>query len=259
MRRREFIGLLGGGAMAWPLTAHAQQPGMSVIGFLNFASATNYAPQLAAFLKGLAEAGYVEGRNVAIEYRWAENQTDRLPALATDLVNRRVAVDRATSTPAAIAAKAATETIPVVFETGGDPIELGLVRSLNLPGDNITGVSQTNVEVVAKRLELMHELLPAERVFALLVNQTNPTLAEPATKEVQTAARALGLELHVLSTSTVGEFDAVFAKLVQLRAGGLVIGPDPLYSGHSEQLAALATRYAVQAILKIASLLRPAG
>jgi putative ABC transport system substrate-binding protein len=161
-----------------------------------------------------------------------------------------VAVIAATSTPAAIAAKAASTTIPVVFETGGDPIELGLVRSLNLPGGNITGVSQTNVEVVAKRLELMHELLPAVRVFALLVNQTNPTLAEPATKEVQTAARALGLELHVLSTSTVGEFDAVFAKLVQLRAGGLVIGPDPLYSGHSGQLAALATRYAVPAIFE---------
>jgi len=249
MRRREFITLIGGAA-AWPLMARAQQPAMPVVGFLNFASAANYAPQVASFLNGLAEPGYVEGRNVAIEYRWAEHQTDRLPALAADLVHRRVSVIAATSTPAALAAKEATTTTPVVFETGGDPIELGLVRSLNLPGGNITGVSQTNVEVVAKRLELMHELLPAVRLFALLVNETNPTLAEPATKEVQTAARALGLELHVLSTSAEGEFDAVFAKLSQLRAGGLVIGPDPLYTSHSEQLAVLATRYAVPAIFE---------
>jgi putative ABC transport system substrate-binding protein len=249
MKRREFITLVGSAA-AWPLAAHAEQPGMPAIGFLNFASAANYQTQLAAFLKGLAESGYVEGRNVAIEYRWAEHQTDRLPALAADLVHRQVTVIAATSTPAAIAAKAATTTIPVVFETGGDPIQLGLVQSLNRPGGNITGVSQTNVEIVAKRLELMHELLPTVRVFALLVNQANSALAEPVTKEVQTAARALGVELYVLSASTVDELDAAFTKLIQSQAGGLVIGPDPLYTSESEQLAALATRYAVPAIFE---------
>ena len=156
----------------------------------------------------------------------------------------------ATSTPAAIAAKEATTTIPVVFETGGDPIQLGLVRSLNRPGGNVTGVSQTNVEMVSKRLELMHELLPAVRVFALLVNPTNPALAEPATKEVQAAARALGLELHVLNASTQADFDSAFAKVIQSRAGGLVIGPDPLFTSHNEQLAALATRYSVPAMFE---------
>ena len=249
MRRREFITLLGATA-TWPLSARAQGPGMPVVRFLNFASAKSYAPLSAAFLKGLGETGYAEGRNIAIEYRWAEHQTDRLPALVADLVHRQVAVIAATSTPAAIAAKRATTTIPIVFETGGDPIQLGLVRSLNRPGGNVTGVSQTNVEIVAKRLELMHELLPAARVFGLLVNPANPALADPATKEVQAAARALGLELHVLNASTEGEFDAAFVRLIQLRAGGLVIGPDPLYIAHSEQLAVLATRHAVPAIFE---------
>jgi putative ABC transport system substrate-binding protein len=223
---------------------------MPVIGFLNFASPQSYARQASAFLKGLGETGYVDGRNVVIEYRWAEGRSDRLPAMAANLVHRQVAVIAATSTPAALAAKAATTTIPIVFETGGDPIELGLVRSLNRPEGNLTGVSQTNLEMVAKRLELMHELLPAVRVFALLVNPANPALAEPATKEVQAAARALGLELHVLNTSTEGEFDGAFSKLIQLRAGGLVIGPDPLFSSHSEELGALATRHGVPAMFE---------
>ena len=249
MTRREFITLLVATA-TWPLSARAQQPTMPVIGFLNFASPQSYARQASAFLKGLSEAGYVDGRNVVIEYRWAEGRSDRLPAMAADLVHRQVAVIAATSTPAALAAKAATTTIPIVFETGGDPIELGLVRSLNRPDGNVTGVSQTNVEMVAKRLELMHELLPAVRVFALLVNPANPALAEPATKEVQAAARALGLELHVLNASTEGEFDGAFAKLIQLRAGGLVIGPDPLFTSHSEELGALATRHGVPAIFE---------
>ena len=249
MRRREFITLLGATA-TWPLSARAQQPTMPVIGFLNFASPQSYARQASAFLKGLSETGYVDGRNVVIEYRWAEGRGDRLPAMAADLVHRQVAVIAATSTPAALAAKAATTTIPIVFETGGDPVELGLVRSLNRPDGNVTGVSQTNVEMVAKRLELMHELLPAVRVFALLVNPANPALAEPATKEVQAAARALGLELHVLNANTEGEFDGAFSKLIQLRAGGLVIGPDPLFSSHSEELGALATRHGVPAMFE---------
>jgi putative ABC transport system substrate-binding protein len=249
MRRREFLTLIGGAA-AWPLTARAQQPGMPVIGFLNAASARSYAPQLAAFLKGLGETGYVEGRNVAIEYRWAEDRSDRLPAMAADLVQKRVAVIAATSTPAALAAKAATTTIPIVFEIGSDPVRLGLVASLNRPGGNVTGVTLTNLEVTPKRLQLLHELVPTARVMALLVNPTNPALAGRNAKEVQAAARMLGLELHVVDASTERDFDAVFAKLIELRAGGLVIGGDPFLIGQSEQLAALALHHAVPAIFE---------
>ena len=224
---------------------------MPVIGFVNAASPQSYARQLSAFLKGLSEAGYVDGRNVAIEYRWAEGQSDRLPAMAADLVHRQVAVIAATTTPAALAAKAATTTIPIVFETAADPVRLGLVASLNRPGGNVTGVTQTNVEIAPKRLQLLHELVPTARVMALLVNPANPTLAETATKELQAAARTLGLELHVLNASTERDFDGVFAKLIQLRAGGLVIGPDPFFTSQSEQLAALAVRHAVPAVYEV--------
>jgi putative ABC transport system substrate-binding protein len=246
MRRREFITLLGGAA-AWPLAARAQQSAMPVIGFINAAPAQSYGPQLAAFFKGLDEKGYVDGRNVTIEYRWAEGHADRLPPMAADLVRRQVTVIAATTTPAALAAKAATTTIPIVFTTVGDPVQLHLVTSLNRPGGNVTGVTQLNVEIAPKRLELLHELVPTASVVALLVNSTNPN-TETNTKELQAAARTLGLELHVLNASTERDFNAVFAKLIQLRAGGLVIGADALFSSRSEQLAALALRHAVPTI-----------
>jgi putative tryptophan/tyrosine transport system substrate-binding protein len=248
MQRREFITLLGGVAATWPLTARARQPVMPVIGFVNAAFPQRYARPLSAFLKGLGEAGYVDGHNVVIEYRWAEGQNDRLPAMAADLVHREVAVIAATSTPAALAAKAATTTIPIVFETSADPVQLGLVASLNRPGGNVTGVTQLNLEIVPKRLELLHELLPTASVMALLVNPTDPGLAEPTTRGLQTAASTLGLQLRVLNASTERDFDEVFATLDQLRPGGLVIGGDALFNSLSEQLAALTVRHAVPAI-----------
>jgi putative tryptophan/tyrosine transport system substrate-binding protein len=245
--RRKFLATLGGAAAAWQLPAHAQQP---AIGFLNGASLDGYRPMVAAFRRGLQESGYVEGGNVAIEYRWADNQIDRLPALAADLVHRQVTVIAATTTPAALAAKAATTTIPIVFEMGGDPIRLGLVASLNRPGGNVTGVTNLNAEVAPKRVELLHELVPTASVIALLVNPTNPGLAEPVSRASQAAAHTLGLHLHVLNASTERDFDAVFAKLIQLRAGGLVIGPDAFFAARSEQLAALAVRHAVPAVFE---------
>jgi putative ABC transport system substrate-binding protein len=205
---------------------------------------------LSAFLKGLGETGYVDGHNVAIEYRWTEGRNDRLPVMVADLVHRQVAVIAATSTTAALAAKAATTTIPIVFEMGDDPVRLGLVASLNRPGGNVTGVTQTNVEVAPKRLQLLHELVPTASVMALLVNPADPTIAETTTKEMQAAAHTLGLQLHVLNASTERDFDAVFAKLIQLRAGGLVIGGGPFLIARQEQLAALTVRHAVPAIFQ---------
>ena len=203
---------------------------------------------MSAFLKGLGETGYVDGRYVVIEYRWAEGRNDRLPSFVTELVERKVNVIAATSTPAVIAAKAVTTTIPIVFTTADDPVRLGLVASLNRPGGNVTGATQATVEVAPKQLQLLHELVPTARVMALLVNPANPTLAESNTKELQAAVRTLGLELHVLNASTDRDFDGVFAKLIQVRAGGLVIGSDPFFSSRTEQLAALAVRHAVPAV-----------
>ena len=248
MRRREFISLIGSVAAIWPLAARAQQSAMPVVGFVNAASPKSYAPLLSAFLKGLSEAGFVDGHNVSIEYRWAEGRVDQLPAMVADLVHRRVAVIAATGTPAALAVRAATTTIPTVFETAADPVRLGLVASLNQPGANVTGVTSLLMVVGSKRLELLHELVPTARVMALLVNPANPNVAEINSKELEAAARTLGLELHVLNASTDGDFDAVFTKLPQLHAGGLVISPDPFFTSQSEQLAALTIHHAVPTI-----------
>jgi putative tryptophan/tyrosine transport system substrate-binding protein len=247
IRRREFIVTLGGVACAWPLAARAQQPAMPVIGWLGTDSREVENSEVVSFQQGLKEAGYIEGQNLAIEYRWAEGQYDRLPALAADLVRRQVTVIAASANGAALAAKAATTTVPIVFQVGFDPVQLGLVASLNRPGGNATGVTSLNTEVGPKKLELLHELVPNVAVIGLLVNPDNPT-AEIQSREAQVAARKLGLELHIVHARTERDFDAAFATLVKLRAGALVIGPDPIFRNRSRQLGALALRYAVPAI-----------
>jgi putative tryptophan/tyrosine transport system substrate-binding protein len=250
VRRREFINLLGGAAAAaWPHALRAQQPAMPVVGFLSSASPDLYAVRLRAFHQGLKEAHYVEGQNVAIEYRWAEGQNGRLPMLAAELVHRQVAVIvSAGGTPSALVAKAATATIPIVFGIGTDPVEVGLIASLNRPGGNLTGVTSLNVEVGPKRLEFVHAVVPTATIIALLVNATSPTLAEHSSRDLQAAVRTLGLQLHVLHASTEREIETAFATLVKMRAGALVIGPDTFFTARSKQLAALTVRHAVPAI-----------
>jgi len=247
MKRREFITLLGSAA-AWPLAARAQQASVPVIGFLNGASPDGYAPSVAAFRQGLNEAGYVDGQNATIEYRWADGHYDRLPALAADLVQQKVTVIAATSTPAALAAKTATSTVPIVFTTGSDPIKLGLVASLSRPGGNVTGSTQLSVELGPKRLELARELFPGATTVALLVNPANP-LAATVSKELQAVADTLSLRLDVLHASTEADFEVAFATAAQLRVAALVIGSaDPLFGSHAAQLGALALRHSVPAI-----------
>jgi putative ABC transport system substrate-binding protein len=247
LKRREFITLLGSAAAAWPLGANAQQPAMPVIGFLNGASPDGYAPMVAAFRQGLKETGYVEGQNVAIEYRWANGQYDDLAALVGDLVRRRVSVIAATSTPANLVAKASTTTIPIVFTTGSDPVQLGLVASLSRPGGNVTGVTQMTGEVAPKRLELAHELVPKATVFGLLINPKNP-FAETVKRDSQAAALKLGLQLNVLHASTEAELDDAFTTFRQTQAGALILGTDAFFNSHLEQVAALAIRNSVLAI-----------
>jgi putative tryptophan/tyrosine transport system substrate-binding protein len=247
MSRREFITSFGSTVVAWPLAARAQQPAMPVIGYLGTGSAQSDAFRVTGFRQGLKEAGYVEGKNLTIEYRWAEDHLDRLPAMAADLVRHQVALIVATSAAASLAAKAATTILPIVFETAGDPVKLGLAGSLSRPGGNLTGVTQLGEEATPKRLELLHELLPTARVMALLVNPAEP-LSESQVPVSLAAAKTLGLELNVLNASTERDFDAVFAKLTELRAGGLTIAGASVFTSHIEQLAALTVRHRIPAV-----------
>ena len=256
MRRRDFITLLGGTAAAWPLAAGAQQPATQVIGFLNSTTAAASSYQVSAFRQGLNEAGFTEGRNVAIEFRWAESRFDRLPALAADLVRRRVAVIVAnhTSTPAA---KAATSAIPIVFVSGGDPVENGLVTSLNRPGGNLTGVSFTTAPLWPKRLELLHELFPRPAVIAALWDPNSRTVG-PALQNFEAAARALGRQIMIVKAGTEREIDAAFAPIVQAGAGALFVGVGAFYISRRRQLVALAAQYVLPASWVCASSSPPA-
>ena len=243
--RRGFIATLGGAA-AWSVVARAQQLAMPVVGFVNGASPNGYAPMISAFHKGLNESGYVESHNVLVEYRWAEGHYDRLPALAADLVRRQVAVIVA-NTPAAPVAKTATTDIPIVFVTASDPVASGFVASLNRPGANLTGVALLNVEIGSKRLELLHELVPGVARIGLLSNPTNPN-AESQSKDMQVAARTLGLQLHVLNASSERDIDTAFATLGELRVGAVAIGADAFFVDRSRRLATLALHYGLPAI-----------
>jgi len=247
MRRRDFIKVLGGGVAAWPLSARAQRPAMPVIGYLAAGSPNSEARLHDAFLKGLGEAGYIDGKNTKIEYRWAENQYDRLPSMAADLVRQDVAVLAATTTPAARAAKAATDTIPIVFTTIADPVQIGFVASLNRPGGNVTGATMLSVEVGPKLVELLHVAVPSAGTMALLVNPTNPN-AETQSKSIEQAAAKLGVKLHVLNASTESDLDTAFAKLNQLGAGALIIAHDVFFNAQARQLGGLTLRNKLPAI-----------
>jgi putative ABC transport system substrate-binding protein len=243
--RRKFLATLLGGAAAWPLAARAQQPAMPVIGFIRANTPEASVAVLAAFRQGLSETGYVEKQNITIEYRWAaQGHYDQLPALAADLVRRKVSVIAATTAQAAVAAKAATASIPIVFETGLDPIKLGLVASLNRPGGNITGVTQLSSELLSKRLGLLHDVLPAAATIGFLVNPTYPG-AESQARDLQEAARTLGLQMHVLNAGTEAEINTAFANFAKLRVGALFVGAGPGFAGRTEHLAILAARHAL--------------
>jgi putative tryptophan/tyrosine transport system substrate-binding protein len=247
MRRREFITLLGGAAADWPLAAGAQQAVMPVVGFLALGSAAGAAPRVAGFRKGLSEAGYIEGQNVLIEYRWSEGQFDRLPALAADLVRRQVIGILTIGPPSVRAVKAQSATTPIVFAMGEDPVKEGLVASLNRPGGNVTGATYFSNQLFAKRLQLLHEFMPATAAVALLVNPKNPN-AESDAKEAQAAADALGRRLDVLTASTESDLQAAFSSMIQRRIGGLLIGVDPLFTDQPEKLPTLAARNSVPVI-----------
>ena len=258
--RREFISALAGGSLAWPLAARAQQPALPVVGMLSTASPEAYATRLRAFREALGAAGYVEGQNVIIDYRWAEADSGRLPELAAQMVDHQVAIlVAAGGTASALAAKAATTSIPIVFGVGTDPVSLGLVASLNRPGGNVTGVTSLNVEVAPKRLELLRELLPSATIMALLVNPAVPTLAEVAVRLSQAAAHAAGLQLHVLNVNSERDFDTVFETLIQLHVSALAIAPDNLFTAHCEQIAALTVRHALPAVYEFRQFVAAGG
>ena len=248
MNRREFLTLLGGAA-AWPVVARAQQAVMPMVAFLNSSSPDGYVPMVAAFRQGLREAGYLEGQNVAVEYRWAEGKYDRVPEIAVELVGRQVAVIVA-NTPGVLALKTAITTTPIVFTTSTDPVQIGLVASISRPGGNITGATTLAVQIAPKRLELAHELVPTASVIAALINPTNRGTAEPQLRDLQAAAGTFGLQLHIVHASTERDFDTVFANLAQLRPGALVISNDAFFNGRSEQLAELSLRHAVPAVFE---------
>jgi len=249
MKRRDFITLIGGAAAVWPLAARSQQSAMPVIGLLGSATASDWTPYVGAFRQGLRDAGYVEGNNVSIEARWANSQYDRLPAMAAELVERNVTVIAAFSTPAARAAKAATTTIPIVFTTNRDPVQIGLVASLSRPDGNLTGATNLGVEVEPKLVQLMHDVVPSAKVIAVLVNPTNFN-TEVISRSLQPAASTFGLQLHVLNASRESDFDTVFATYRQLSADGLIVVDDAFFNTHSRELAALTIRHAVPAIFQ---------
>lgn len=247
MRRRDFVSLLGGVAVTWPLAARAQQQAMPVIGFLHGTSLETRRAEVTSFHRGLSDTGYVEGQNVAVEYRWAEGRYDRLPAMAADLVDRQVSVIAAFGTAAALAAKAATTTIPVVFIVGGDPVALGLVVSLSQPGGSITGVTPLNDQLAPKLLELLHELVPKAAVIGYLINPNNAT-SENLSRQVEVAERTIGQRVHILNASSEHDFDPAFATLDQIRAGGLCVQGDTFFNGRRKQLVALAAHHSIPTI-----------
>jgi putative tryptophan/tyrosine transport system substrate-binding protein len=249
MRRRDFITVIGGAAATWPFSARAQQSAnLPTIGFIGSDSPDPYTDRLRAFRLGLKSTGFTEGQNVAIEYSWAEGRNDRLPELTADLVRRQVDVIVTPTTPSVLVAKAATKTIPIVFFTAGDPVDLGLVASLSRPDSNLTGATTLTLEVGPKWLQLLHEMVPGAKSLALLINPTSPNLAEAQSRDLQAAARSLGLQLHVVRAGTDQDFDTAFESMSRLGASGLVISSDSFFFSRSAQLAALAARYAVPAV-----------
>ena len=258
MKRRDFIKALGGGAATWPLAAQAQRIAVPVIGYLAAGNQNSESRLVDSFVKGLREAGYEDGRNTKIEYRWADNQYDRLPSMAADLVRREVALIVATTTPAVRAAKTATGAIPIVFTSIADPVQIGWVASLNCPGGNVTGATMLSVEMGPKLLELLHGAVPSARTMVLLLNPTNPN-AETQSRSIQQAALKLGLSLHVLNASTERDFDSAFAKSGEVQADGLIIGHDVFFNAQMRQLAALAVRNKIPAIYTLSEFAASGG